>query len=361
MGLFGTDGVRGVAGEFLTAELALKLGPRRRAHLAGGPPAGPDRPRHARVGRDARGRARRRHSRRRRARAARRRAAHPGRLRARAPLRLRHGGRGLGLAQPVPRQRHQVLRPRGHEARRRPGGRDRAAAGGAERAHRPPARAARRRAATTCASSSCASRPSTSAALRVLLDCANGATHRVAPEIFRRLGADVDAIAAEPDGRNINDGVGSTHVERAGRAAWTATTWDSPSTATATACLRSTGTATVVDGDELMALAALHLRGSGRLAGRRRGRDRDDQLRLPPRDGGRRDRGGHHRRGRPLRARRAASAAAGRSAASSRATSSTRASCPSGDGIAAALLALEALGARTSPIATRWRSCPSGS
>src|SRR5205085_4738251 len=49
---------------------------------------------------------------------------------------------------------------------------------------------------------------------RVLLDCANGATYRVAPEIFRRLGAEVEAIAIEPDGRNINDGVGSTHVEK---------------------------------------------------------------------------------------------------------------------------------------------------
>src|SRR3954465_9922878 len=48
--------------------------------------------------------------------------------------------------------------------------------------------------------------------MRVLLDCANGATYRVAPEIFRRLGADVEAIAVEPDGRNINEGVGSTHV-----------------------------------------------------------------------------------------------------------------------------------------------------
>ena len=47
----------------------------------------------------------------------------------------------------------------------------------------------------------------------MLLDCANGATYRVAPEIFRRLGADVDAIAVEPDGRNINEGVGSTHIE----------------------------------------------------------------------------------------------------------------------------------------------------
>src|SRR5579884_2162988 len=50
--------------------------------------------------------------------------------------------------------------------------------------------------------------------LSVLLDCANGATYHVAPEIFRRLGARVDAIAVEPDGRNINDGVGSTHIER---------------------------------------------------------------------------------------------------------------------------------------------------
>ena len=50
------------------------------------------------------------------------------------------------------------------------------------------------------------------AGLRVALDCAHGAAHRVAPEIFRRLGADVTAIATEPDGRNINDGCGSTHV-----------------------------------------------------------------------------------------------------------------------------------------------------
>src|SRR4051794_17143284 len=48
---------------------------------------------------------------------------------------------------------------------------------------------------------------------RVLLDCANGATHEAAPEIFRRLGADVDVVAAEPDGRNINARCGSTHVE----------------------------------------------------------------------------------------------------------------------------------------------------
>src|SRR5215213_11194141 len=49
--------------------------------------------------------------------------------------------------------------------------------------------------------------------LRVLLDCAHGATYRVAPEIFRRMGAEVDAIAVEPDGCNINEGVGSTNID----------------------------------------------------------------------------------------------------------------------------------------------------
>ncbi|HEU5142642.1 MAG TPA: phosphoglucosamine mutase [Solirubrobacterales bacterium] len=49
--------------------------------------------------------------------------------------------------------------------------------------------------------------------VRVALDCANGATHRAAPAIFERLGAEVELIAAEPDGRNINDGCGSTHLE----------------------------------------------------------------------------------------------------------------------------------------------------
>src|SRR5436190_5528390 len=51
------------------------------------------------------------------------------------------------------------------------------------------------------------------AGVRVLLDCANGATYQVAPEIFRRLGAAVETIAAGPDGRNINEGVGSTHID----------------------------------------------------------------------------------------------------------------------------------------------------
>ena len=49
--------------------------------------------------------------------------------------------------------------------------------------------------------------------LRVVVDCANGAASWVAPEVYRRLGAEVIAIHAEPDGDNINAGCGSTHPE----------------------------------------------------------------------------------------------------------------------------------------------------
>lgn len=49
--------------------------------------------------------------------------------------------------------------------------------------------------------------------LKLALDCAHGATYRVAPEIFERLGAEVEVLADRPDGRNINDGCGSTAIE----------------------------------------------------------------------------------------------------------------------------------------------------
>jgi phosphoglucosamine mutase len=53
--------------------------------------------------------------------------------------------------------------------------------------------------------------------LRVMLDCANGSTYRVAGEIFSRLGAQVELVANEPDGVNINLDCGSTHVESLAR------------------------------------------------------------------------------------------------------------------------------------------------
>lgn len=51
------------------------------------------------------------------------------------------------------------------------------------------------------------------AGVKIVLDCAHGAAYELAPEIFRELGAEVVTIGAEPNGLNINAGVGSTHPE----------------------------------------------------------------------------------------------------------------------------------------------------
>lgn len=48
--------------------------------------------------------------------------------------------------------------------------------------------------------------------LKIAVDCANGATYHIAPNVFRELGAEVFEIGAEPNGRNINDGCGATHT-----------------------------------------------------------------------------------------------------------------------------------------------------
>jgi phosphoglucosamine mutase len=103
---------------------------------------------------------------------------------------------------------------------------------------------------------------------RILLDCANGATFQAAPEIFRRLGADVDVIADDPDGRNINDGCGSTHIELVcehtiGGDHDVAFAFDGDGDRV----LAVDRDGAVVDGDELVALAALHLREHNRLPG----------------------------------------------------------------------------------------------
>src|SRR5499433_715161 len=49
--------------------------------------------------------------------------------------------------------------------------------------------------------------------MKVVVDCAHGAAYHVAPEVFHELGAEVSAIGANPDGLNINDGVGAVHDE----------------------------------------------------------------------------------------------------------------------------------------------------
>jgi phosphoglucosamine mutase len=102
----------------------------------------------------------------------------------------------------------------------------------------------------------------------ILLDCAHGATYRAAPEIFRRLGADVDVLADEPDGQNINDGCGSTHVERLAdtmREGRHDVGFAFDGDGDRVLAVDRSGA--VVDGDELIALAALHLREDDRLPG----------------------------------------------------------------------------------------------
>ena len=55
--------------------------------------------------------------------------------------------------------------------------------------------------------------------LKVVLDCAHGATYQVAPKVFAELGAEVVAIGDKPDGFNINSDVGSTHPQALQQAA----------------------------------------------------------------------------------------------------------------------------------------------
>ena len=102
--------------------------------------------------------------------------------------------------------------------------------------------------------------------LRVVVDTAHGAAYRLAPEILRRAGADVVAIGDDPDGLNINDGYGSTHLGRLREAvlehdadAGVALDGD------ADRCLAVDGTGAVVDGDQILAVLALAMREAGAL------------------------------------------------------------------------------------------------
>lgn len=104
--------------------------------------------------------------------------------------------------------------------------------------------------------------------VRVALDCANGATHRAAPAIFERLGAEVETIAAAPDGRNINDGCGSTHPEGLAEAVAAGSAdlgfaFDGDGDRV----LAVDREGALRDGDELIALAAADLRRRGELEG----------------------------------------------------------------------------------------------
>jgi phosphoglucosamine mutase len=109
--------------------------------------------------------------------------------------------------------------------------------------------------------------PGSLAGLRVVVDCAHGAASAVAPEAYRRAGAEVIAMHADPDGLNINDGVGSTHlgplqkaVREHGADLGIAHDGD------ADRCLAVDATGAAVDGDQIMAVLALAMLESGELA-----------------------------------------------------------------------------------------------
>jgi phosphoglucosamine mutase len=110
--------------------------------------------------------------------------------------------------------------------------------------------------------------PTPLSGLRVVVDCAHGAASTVAPEAYRRAGADVVALHADPDGLNINDGCGSTHIgplREAVRAhgADLGIAHDGD----ADRCLAVDATGADVDGDQIMAVLAVAMSEAGELTG----------------------------------------------------------------------------------------------
>ncbi len=104
--------------------------------------------------------------------------------------------------------------------------------------------------------------------LKVVLDCANGATYRAAPAIYAALGAEVETICDEPDGRNINDGCGATHPEHLSeRIGSTGAEIGFAFDGDGDRVIAFDSAGGIHNGDELIALAATHLSGKGRLAG----------------------------------------------------------------------------------------------
>jgi len=103
--------------------------------------------------------------------------------------------------------------------------------------------------------------------LRVVIDGAHGAASQVSPEVFRLAGATVFEIGTEPDGLNINDGYGSTHLEHLReavikRGADLGIAHDGD----ADRCLAVDASGTEVDGDQIMAILAVAMKARGALA-----------------------------------------------------------------------------------------------
>ncbi len=105
--------------------------------------------------------------------------------------------------------------------------------------------------------------------VRIVLDCAHGAAAGVSPEVFVNAGAHVTVIGVDPDGLNINDGVGSTHMERLqetvlDRGADIGIAHDGD----ADRCLAVDANGNIIDGDQIMAVLAVGMADRGKLAQR---------------------------------------------------------------------------------------------
>ena len=104
--------------------------------------------------------------------------------------------------------------------------------------------------------------------LRIVMDCANGATYQVGPLVLRELGAQIEAIGADPNGLNINDGVGSTHPETlAARVRDTGADLGIAFDGDGDRVMFVDGQGLVCDGDDLLYVLARDWRESGRLRG----------------------------------------------------------------------------------------------
>jgi len=106
------------------------------------------------------------------------------------------------------------------------------------------------------------------AGLKIVLDCAHGAAYKVAPSVFRELGAEVVVLSAQPNGLNINDQCGSTHMQALQAAVLSeqadlGIAFDGD----ADRVLMVDDTGAVVDGDELLFIIARDLQQRGRLQG----------------------------------------------------------------------------------------------
>jgi phosphoglucosamine mutase len=104
--------------------------------------------------------------------------------------------------------------------------------------------------------------------LKIVLDCAHGATYHIAPLLFRELGADVVVIGAAPDGLNINDGVGSTHIDNlAAKVRETGADFGIAFDGDGDRVLMADDQGNPIDGDDLLYVLARGWQASGRLKG----------------------------------------------------------------------------------------------